>query len=446
MSDLNKLDELSRRSFMATAAKGCLGVTIAGSARDLFAPAAFAADPGTVAKGGGKAKSVIYLFMSGGMTHLDTFDPKPDAPVEFRGPTKAIKTKADGVRLGHYMSNLASQADKIALVRSMSSTQGAHGPGRYFMRTSYTQRASIVHPSAGAWVTRLKQRANENLPSFVTVGTGNGHPGAGFFEPQYAPLPVGDAESGLQNVRRLRNITEEQFNKQLALRKLLDKQFDARFHQGQKNVRAYNQVFEEAVKLMNSEDLQAFDISKESRKTHEAYGDHSFAKGVLLARRLVENGVRFVEILDGATGRKWDAHGNRGGLIGNHRSNAARTDQGITALIADLKARGMLDETLIVWATEFGRTPFSQSGDGRDHNPRGFTTWLAGAGVKPGFSYVSTDEIGDTAVENPVHMHDLHATILHILGMDHEKLTHRHAGRDFRLTDVHGSVVHEILS
>ena len=167
MSDLNKLDEVTRRSFMTTAARSCLGVTIAGSAAELFSPSVLAADPAATASGGGKAKSVIYLFMSGGMTHLDTFDPKPDAPDEFRGPTETIKTKADGVRLGHYMSKLAGQADKVALVYSMTSTQGAHGPGRYFMRTSYTQRASLDHPSNGAWITTLKAvsythlRANE---------------------------------------------------------------------------------------------------------------------------------------------------------------------------------------------------------------------------------------------------------------------------------------------
>ncbi|NNM30579.1 MAG: DUF1501 domain-containing protein, partial [Akkermansiaceae bacterium] len=293
---LNHLDELTRRRFLANTAKTCFGVTIGGAAKDFFAPAAIAADAATAAKGGGKAKSVIYLFMSGGMTHLDTFDPKPEAPVEFRGPTKAIKTNADGVRLGHYMENLAAHGDKIALVNSMTSTQGAHAQGRYFMRTGYAPRASIVHPSNGAWISRLAGRTNDTLPAFVTVNSGNGHPGAGFFEPEFAPLPVGDAASGLKDVRRLRNISEEQFNKQLALRQALDKQFDSRFHEGQKNVRAYNQVFDEAVKLMNSKDLEAFDIAKESREMHERYGDHSFAKGVLLARRLVERGVRFIDV------------------------------------------------------------------------------------------------------------------------------------------------------
>ena len=361
---------------MATAARSCLGVTIAGSAAELFSPSALAADPATIASGGGRAKSVIYLFMSGGMTHLDTFDPKPDAPDEFRGPTETIKTKADGLRLGHYMSNLAGQADKIALVNSMTSTQGAHGPGKYFMRTSYTQRASLVHPSNGAWITRLKQRANESLPSFVTVGSGNGHPAAGFFEPQYAPLPVGDATSGLQNVRRLRQVSETQFNKQLALRQLLDKQFDAQFHKGQKNVRAYNQVFEEAVKLMESKDLEAFDLKKETSKVHSAYGDHNFAKGVLLARRLVERGVRFVDVEFGG----FDWHNDN---FDQCEQKLPVLDQALSALLKDLEGKGLLESTLVVVATEFGRTPkIVQARSGRNHFPKAFSYLLAGGGIK----------------------------------------------------------------
>ena len=427
MSEINKLDELSRRSFMASAAKGCLGVTIAGTAQELFAPAAIAADPDTVAKGGGKAKSVIYLFMSGGMTHLDTFDPKPDAPVEYRGPTKAIKTNADGVRLGHYMSNLASQADKIALVRSMSSTQGAHGPGRYFMRTSYSQRASIVHPSAGAWVTRLKQRANDNLPAFVTVGTGNEHPGAGFFEPQYAPLPVGDAAAGLKNVRRLHNISEDQFNKQLVLRRLLDTQFDERFHKGQKNVRAYNQVFEEAVKLMNSEDLEAFDIRKESKKVHQAYGDHSFAKGVLLARRLVERGVRFIDV--GFGGFDW--HNDN---FDQCESKLPILDQALSALLAELDSKGLLESTLVVVATEFGRTPkITQERSGRNHFPKAFSYLLAGGGIKGGQVYGQTDETGSNVIKDKVGGPDFNATIGHAMGVPHDLALMSPSRRPFKM-------------
>ncbi len=427
MSNLNKLDELDRRSFMASAARGCLGVTIAGSAAELFSPGALAADPTAVAEGGGKAKSVIYLFMSGGMTHLDTFDPKPEAPDEFRGPTETIKTNADGVRLGHYMSKLAGQADKIALVRSMTSTQGAHEPGRYFMRTSYAQRASIVHPSNGAWITRLKGRANKSLPSFVTVGSGNGHPAAGFFEPQYAPLPVGDANSGLQNVRRLRQVSETQFNKQLALRQLLDKQFDEKFHKGQKNVRAYNQVFEEAVKLMQSEDLEAFDLKKENAKVHAAYGDHSFSKGVLLARRLVERGVRFIDV--GFGGFDW--HNDN---FDQCEQKLPILDQALSALLQDLEAKGLLESTLVVVATEFGRTPkIVQERSGRNHFPKAFSYLLAGGGIKGGQAYGKTDETGSNVAENPVTGPDFNATIGFAMGVPHDLTLMSPSRRPFKL-------------
>ncbi|MCS5538522.1 MAG: DUF1501 domain-containing protein [Roseibacillus sp.] len=427
MSELNKLDEVNRRSFMASAARGCLGVTIAGSAAELFAPSVHAADPATVAEGGGKAKSVIYLFMAGGMTHLDTFDPKPEAPGEFRGPTETIKTKADGLRLGHYMSRLAGQADKIALVRSMTSTQGAHGPGRYFMRTGYAQRASIVHPSNGAWITRLKQRTNRSLPSFVTVGAGNGHPAAGFFEPQYAPLPVGDATSGLQNVRRLRNVSEEQFNKQLALRQLLDKQFDGQFHKGQKNVRAYNQVFEEAVKLMQSEDLEAFDLKKETPKVHAAYGDHSFSKGVLLARRLVERGVRFIDVEFGG----FDWHNDN---FDQCEQKLPILDQALSGLLQDLEAKGLLESTLVVVATEFGRTPkIVQERSGRNHFPKAFSYLLAGGGIKGGQVYGKTDETGSNVAEKPVTGPDFNATIGFAMGVPHDLTLMSPSRRPFKL-------------
>lgn len=427
MSEFNQHDELTRRSVMAATAKACLGVTIAGAARDFFAPAAFAADPATAAAGGGKAKSVIYLFMSGGMTHLDTFDPKPDAPAEYRGPTEAIKTKADGLLLGHYMSRLAGQADKIALVRSMTSTQGAHGPGRYFMRTSYAQRASIVHPSSGAWISRLKGRANETLPSFVTVNTGNEHPGAGFFEPEYAPLPVGDASSGLKDVRRLRNITEEEFNKQLALRKLLDRQFDARFHQGQKNVRAYTQVFEEAVKLMNSKDLEAFDLTKEPAKVHEAYGDQSFSKGVLLARRLVERGVRFIDVEFGG----FDWHNDN---FQQCEQKLPVLDQALAALLGDLESRGLLESTLVVVATEFGRTPkIVQERSGRNHFPKAFSYLLAGGGVRGGQAWGQTDETGSNVIENKVTAPDFNATIGFAMGVPHDLTLMSPSRRPFKL-------------
>lgn len=427
MSNLNKLDELSRRSLMASTAKACLGVTIAGATQDFFTPRAHAADEAVKAAGGGKAKSVIYLFMSGGLTHLDSFDPKPEAPDAFRGPTETIKTKADGVQLAHHFSQLAKQAEKIALIRSMTSTQGAHGPGRYFMRTGYTQRASIVHPSAGSWVSKLKPRTNENLPSFVTVNSGNGHPGAGFFEPEYAPLPVGNAESGLQNVRRLGNISEKEFNQQLALRQLLDKEFDARFHEGQKNVRAYNQVFKEAVKLMNSEDLEAFDLRKEPAGMHTAYGDHEFAKGVLLARRLVERGVRYIDVEFGG----FDWHNDN---FSQADQKLPVLDQALGALLADLSSRGLLESTLVVVASEFGRTPkIVQERSGRNHYPKAFSYLLAGGGVNGGQVYGKTDETGSNVIENKVSAPDFNATIGFATGVPHNLPLMSPSRRPFKL-------------
>ncbi len=209
------------------------------------------------------------------------------------------------------------------------------------------------------------------------------------------------------------------------------------------------EALEMAFKLQTSAG-EVFDLNREPKSVRELYGDNLFSRHCLTARRLVQSGVRFVEIIDGAAGRQWDAHGNRGGLIGNHRSNAARTDQGISSLITDLKSRGMLDETLIIWATEFGRTPFEEANReskiGRGHHHKGFTLWMAGGGLKRGMSYGATDELGMHAVQNPAHIHDIHATVLHLLGLDHERLTFRHNSRDVRLTDVFGNVLHEIVA
>ena len=220
-------------------------------------------------------------------------------------------------------------------------------------------------------------------------------------------------------------------------------------HPAQPEFNGRIEAFELAFKLQASAP-KVFDLSRETQVTHALYGDTPFGQHCLTARRLVESGVRFVEILDGAEGRLWDAHGNRGGLVGNHRDNAARTDQGIAALIRDLKSRGLLDETLVVWATEFGRTPFEEANKetklGRGHHHKGFTLWMAGGGVKGGTTYGATDELGMHAVENPVSFHDVHATILHLLGLDHERLTFRHNSRDVRLTDVFGNVVHELFA
>ncbi|MFP6668479.1 MAG: DUF1501 domain-containing protein [Pirellulales bacterium] len=253
----------------------------------------------------------------------------------------------------------------------------------------------------------------------------------------------------IQHLSRIAELTADAQRRQLELMTKLNR-LHRKKHATQPELDARIDAFETAFR-MQSAAPELFDLSREPARVRKLYGDTEFGDQCLTARRLVENGVRFVEIFDGAVGRRWDAHGNRGGLIGNHRSNAARTDQAIAGLIKDLKSRGLLDDTLVVWATEFGRTPFEEERNtkqkiGRGHHHYGFTMWMAGGGVKGGFSYGATDELGMHAVENPVSHHDLHATILHLLGLDHKQLTYLHNGRDFRLTDVHGRVVHDLFA
>lgn len=329
------MNEISRRNFLAHTARTCFGVSLGGSMAQLFNAHSFAADAAVIANGGGKAKHLIYLFMSGGMSHLDTLDPKPEAGSSIMGETKAISSKVDGIQLGHLLPKLAKQADKLAIIRSMNTTQGAHGPGCYFMRTGYAQRASIVHPSAGGWVNRLTSPLNQTLPAFVTISCGNDHPGSGFFDPHFQPLPVGDPQSGLKNSHRAPHVSEHDFNQQLALRKALDAEFDAKYHAGQTSVRAYNEAYDSAVKLMRSEDLIAFDLSKESRETHLLYGGDRFAKGCMLARRLVERGVRSVEVELG--GFDWHADN-----FTEAENKLPILDQALSALLIDLEAKGLL--------------------------------------------------------------------------------------------------------
>ena len=271
----NQLNELSRRGFLASTAKACFGLTIGGSAASFFSQRAAASDPAVVAAGGGKAKSVIYLFMSGGMTHIDTFDPKPDASSDIRGDVKAISTNVAGIQLGQCLPNLAKQMNHVALIRSMTTTQGAHAQGRYYMRTGYAQRSSIVHPAPGAWAERLSPQTDSgDMPRNITINCGSNHPGAGFLEAQYAPLPIGDAATGLQNSNR-RGISEPEFDKQLALRKNLDAEFNARYFKGQKQVRAYDETFDAAVRLMRSKDLEAFDrVLAQRGKQQQAPDQH----------------------------------------------------------------------------------------------------------------------------------------------------------------------------
>ena len=437
MNDLNQLDELSRRRFLSNTARTAFGVSLGGSAASWFNSAEAAE---AIAASKGKAKNVIYLYMAGGMTHIDTFDPKPDAPDSIRGPLKPISTNVAGIQLGQHMAETAKHADKMTIVRSMNSTQGAHAQGNYAVHTSYTQRASITHPSMGSWANKLDpSRLGGTLPAAVTVHAGNRHPGAGFFEPNLAPLPIGDAESGLQNSKRKKHVTEAAFNRQLALRTKLDSDFDARFNKGQKNVRAYNDMFDSAVNLMQSKDLEAFDLSKESPEALALYGEEKFAKGVLLARRLVQHGVRFVEVQYGG----FDWHSN---AFTQADEKLPVLDRAYAALMHDLEVSGMLETTLVVIATEFGRTPKIDDDAGRNHFPKAFSFVLAGAGVKGGTVYGETDDTASNVLTKKTSPADFNATIASAMGLHYNQIVMSPSMRPFRMGGEEGEPIQEILT
>lgn len=436
MNPFNKLDDLSRRGFLANTAQTAFGVTLGGAAASWFNSAEAAE---ALAQSKGKAKNVIYLYMAGGMTHIDTFDPKPEAPVEYRGPIKAISTNVDGIQLGQHLEKTAKHADKMAIVRSMTSTQGAHAQGNYHVHTSYTERASITHPALGSWGNQLDpDRLKGTLPPYVTVHAGNRHPGAGFFEPSAGPLPVGDAMQGLQNAKRRNGVTEESFNRQIALRSKLDAEFAGRFGKGQRSVRAYDEMFNSAVSLMTSKDLEAFDLSKESKDAHALYGAEKFSKGVLLARRLVQHGVRFVEVEYG--GFDWHS-----AAFTNADEKLPVLDQAYAALLHDLEVTGLLDSTLVVIATEFGRTPKIDDDAGRNHFPKAFSFVLAGAGIKGGTVHGQTDETASNIVTAKTSVPDFNATIAAAMGLPHDQVLYSPNKRPFRMGGKTGSPITDIL-
>ncbi|MEO1835118.1 MAG: DUF1501 domain-containing protein [Akkermansiaceae bacterium] len=426
-----------------------------------------------------RAKNVILLFMCGGASHLETFDYKP-ALKKLAGKTASeVFTKEElkgfnpektleGCRIlpsvfefkqhgqcGAWVSEiyprLAEVVDEITFLKAVHTDSAIHSVGETIWHTGH-QRPGF--PSLGSWVTYGLGSENSELPAYVVMKDGICTAGDGVFQQGMLPgrhqAAIARVEEGKSPFPYLTPRKEFSSDRQAGRLATLDKlnRLHRDQHPTQPELTGRIEAFEMAFKMQASA-TQVFDLSREPKSMRTLYGENQFSQHCLTARRLVESGVRFVEILDGATGRKWDAHGNRGGLIGNHRDNAARTDQGITALILDLKSRGMLDETLVVWATEFGRTPFEEANRekriGRGHHHKGFTLWMAGGGLKGGLSHGATDELGMHAVKNATHVHDVHATILHLLGMDHEELTFRHNSRDVRLTDVFGKVIGEVV-
>lgn len=418
-----------------------------------------------------KVKNVIFCFMDGGVSHVDSFDPKPKLDeldgkpfTESKNPTangnrqwlkspwKFNQQGESGMPVSELFPHLATCADDLAVIRSMKADLPLHSTGVLYLHTGVNNAG---RPSLGSWVNYGLGSENQNLPGFVVLNFGVIPCGGmetysnGFLPSNEQPtlfaadgtpienITPGDKDSRIQQAKlAILKQQNEEFSKSLGTDDGIESA-----------IRNYEMAFR-----MQSLVPDVLNLSQETEATQKAYGidskvDSQRLYGIqcLRARRLVESGVRFVEITcpPGASNGTWDQHGN---LKQGHEKNALDTDQAIAALIKDLKARGLFDETLIVWAGEFGRTPHSAGRDGRDHHPEGFSLWMAGGGIKGGTIYGATDEVGMQAVENISTMHDFHATILHLLGLDHERLTYRFSGRDFRLTDVHGHVIHEILS
>ena len=420
-------DDLTRRAFVSLTARRLLGLGCTpflarlAAAQDGGAPRVQDGEPRLLPA---TARNVIYLFMRGGMSHLDTFDPKPGATTQ--GPVKALDTSADGVQVSEYFPHLARHMDKVTVVNSLTSTQGAHSQAQYFLRTSYELRGTIQHPSLGAWAHRLGGRINKTMPGHVIVG-GGGMPTAGYFPPQYLALPIGDAKAGLQDSSRAKGVDETTFARRLQLLDKMNQGFQHKFPQP--DVAAYADTYREAVKLMRSEDLVAFDISQEPEALRSAYGDSAFGHGCLLARRLVEHGVRYIEVVSDG----WDTHVQNFDAL---EDRCPDVDRGLAALLADLDARGLLHETLVVLATEFGRTPdITRDNNGRNHYPKAFSALLAGGGVKGGFRYGRTDAQGREIVDGRATVQDFNATIACALGLPLQHVVHAPSGRPFTVAD-----------
>ncbi|MCB1062994.1 MAG: DUF1501 domain-containing protein [Verrucomicrobiae bacterium] len=409
---LMKLDPLSRRQFVERTAKTALGVSIL----------PFLGGKPLQAAGGGKAEYCIFFYMSGGMTHMDTFDPKPGT--ETGGATKGASTGVAGIELAEFLPKLASGFKDIAVVRSMTQKTGDHRGGSYFMHTSYAPRATIIHPSMGPWAQRILGKKHETLPDSVAIGTGGNHPGAGFFGPTLAPLPIGDPMRGVQNSKIWKDLDDKGFDKRLDMTNTFDESFRRKFQT--EEVKAYTQFYEETLNLMKSEDLDTFDLTKESdyQKKLERYGNNRLGQGALLAKRLVSSGVRFIEVDSGG----WDMHNDLWNAI---PQRAGDLDNALSALIEDLKAEGLFEKTLICVGTEFGRTPKINANGGRDHHPRVFSTMFAGGGIQGGQVYGSSDKLGMAVEENPVEPKDFNATIAYAMGVPLDKVIYSPSGRPF---------------
>ena len=427
-----------------------------------------------------RAKRVIFLFMHGGPSHIDLFDPKPKLqenhgkPLPFKGsrvtfadrgtllasPWKFRACGESGLPMSELWRHLPQVADELCMIHSLCETNVAHGGACMKLHTGDEDQ---VRPSVGSWISYGLGTENQNLPSFITICPTSLHGGVNNFGSSFLPsihqgVPYGTpgypntlAHEASFKYMRSQHASAAQQELQLSLLRDLHRQSQDR-HDPVMEARI--QSFELAFRMQTAAP-EAIDISNESKSTRELYGldrqeTANFGQQCLLARRFAERGVRFIQVSHAHSlpfnNEQWDQHSH---LQRGHSINVAQIDQPMTGLLKDLRGRGLLDETLVIWGGEFGRTPTVQKGNGelgRDHHPEGFTMWMAGGGVKQGLRYGATDEFGYYAIENRCTLHDFHATLLHLLGLDHERLTYRFAGRDFRLTDVHGKVATEILA
>lgn len=470
MSDLNSHNSppAARRSFLqhvgggfgAVAASTLLQAAEAGAAPEAVSRLADNPAPHFPAR----AKRVIHLFMNGGPFQADLFDPKPSllkyagqrpagADLLTERPTGGLLPSPfrfrphgdSGVQVSELLPGIAGHIDDICVLNSMHADNPNHGPALLQMNNG-----TIIptRPSMGAWFLYGLGTENQNLPGYVVLCPGRPVRfsilwNSAFLPSAYQGTYINHSQTDPSKlVPNLRNPKWDQATQreQLSLLNRLN-----RMHQRERAdeaaLEARIQAMETAFR-MQFKASDAFDLQQESKPTRESYGSGHFANGCLLARRLVERGVRFVQVYYG-NGQPWDTHSKHNEAV---PKLCKQIDQPIAALLTDVKQRGLLEDTLIVWGGEFGRTPTSENGTGRDHNHHGFTMWMAGGGIKGGMTYGETDEFGFKAVRNKMHVHDLHATMLHLLGLDHERLTFRHAGRDFRLTDVYGRVAHEIIA
>ena len=458
---------MSRRDFLARAGLG-LGALSLGTLAQAQSRSPLAAHAPHFTP---KAKRVIHFFLNGGPSHVDTFDPKPalakyagqPLPGEylrterktgaaFPSPFKFSKYGQSGLEISELFARTAAHADDIAVVRSMYAQVPNHEPSLMLMNCGDSVQA---RPSVGSWVLYGLGAENQNLPGFVAMCPGglpikdseNWQAGflPGVFQGTFVDPQHREVEKLIENIRSPHATTAMQ-RRQIDLLREMNGAY-GRARGGDPRLESRLESFELAFR-MQLEATDAFDLGQEPAPIRAMYGDHVHGRQTLIARRLLERGVRFVQLWHGA-GQPWDHHDN---IEANIRKNSSEIDGPIAALLTDLKQRGMLEDTLILWGGEFGRTPSVELGDGgksklgRDHNHYGFSVWLAGGGVRGGIAYGATDEFGFRAIENRASVHDLHATMLHLLGFDHEQLTYRHAGRDFRLTDVSGTVMRDIVA